>query len=230
MKVQSETLHAVKSAAGAVYRKSDIAKAKIDISDTRDKSPKKEQSRQNPQEDEPRSKSKKKEGGSRKKTNDSEEMPEIQKRSNLENAVELYQNSQQKVTSKELEVNGGLNLAVKRAKTNNAGPVMGGEGGVESKGVGKKEKKPPCPEARKQKAAATARQEFQTEEEDTNTMSSSEKASNLNTSTPRKELKDESEEITRNSSAEKIIETFQSRDLVTEDWNLLADQVLTRRV
>ena len=26
------------------------------------------------------------------------------------------------------------------------------------------------------------------------------------------------------------METFQSRDLVTEDWNLLADQVLTRGV
>ena len=43
-------------------------------------------------------------------------------------------------------------------------------------------------------------------------------------------MKDKSKEITRNTSAEKILEIFQSRDLVTEDWNLLADQVLTRRV
>ena len=43
-------------------------------------------------------------------------------------------------------------------------------------------------------------------------------------------MKDKSKEITRNTSAEKILETFQSRDLVTEDWNLLPDQVLTRGV
>ena len=59
-------------------------------------------------------------------------------------------------------------------------------------------------------------------------MSSPEKA--LNTSTPRKELKDKSKEITRNTSAEKTLETSQSYDLVTEDWNLLAGQVLTRGV
>ena len=32
------------------------------------------------------------------------------------------------------------------------------------------------------------------------------------------------------TSAEKILETFHSRDLIPEDWNLLADQVLTRGV
>ena len=40
-KVVSETPQTVKTAAGAVYRKSDIAKAKTDTNDTRDKSPKK---------------------------------------------------------------------------------------------------------------------------------------------------------------------------------------------
>ena len=41
-------------------------------------------------------------------------------------------------------------------------------------------------------------------------------------------MKDKSKEITRNTPAEKILEIFQSRDLITEDWNLLGDQVLTR--
>ena len=40
-RVQSETPHTIKTAAGAVYRKSGIAQSKMDISDTRDKSPKK---------------------------------------------------------------------------------------------------------------------------------------------------------------------------------------------
>ena len=139
-KEQSETPHTVKTAAGAIYRNSDITQSKIDSCDMRDKSPKKDQSRRSPHGDEPKSKSKKKEGGSRKKNNDYEEMPEIQKRSNLENAVELYQDSQQNVTVKELEVNGGLNLAVKRAEPNNAGPVLGNAGGSEPKAAGKEDK------------------------------------------------------------------------------------------
>ena len=108
----------------------------------------------------------------------------------------------------------GLDLAVRRAKPNNAGPVSGIKDRVELKGGGKKKKKPT--------AATTA--------DMSNNMSSLEKAPNCNTSTPRNELKDKSKEVTRNTSAEKILETFQSRDLVTEDWNLLADQVLTRGV
>ena len=47
-KIVSETPHTVKTAAGAVYRKSDIAKAKTDTNDTRDESPNKEHSRRSP--------------------------------------------------------------------------------------------------------------------------------------------------------------------------------------
>ena len=145
--------------------------------------------------------------------------------------VKLCQDKQENVTSsKVLEVNGDLNLTVKRAKPSNAGQILGNAGGSESQGAGKKEKKPTCQEARKQKAAVTARQKTQTDEGEMNKLSSPAKAGIANTSTPKKELKDKSKEITRNSSAEKILETFQSRDLVTEDWNLLADQVLTRGV
>ena len=59
-KVQSETPHPVKTAAGAIYRKSDIAQSKFYTSDMRDKSPKKNQYRRSPHRDEPKSKSKKK--------------------------------------------------------------------------------------------------------------------------------------------------------------------------
>ena len=177
-KVVSETPHTVKTAAGAVSGKIDIAQAKIDTNDTRDKSPKKEHSRRNPHADEPRSKSKKKEGGSKKKTNDSDEMPELQQRSNLDSTVKFYQNSQQNVTSRELEVNGGLELAIRRAKPNNAGPVSGIKESVKSKGAGKKETKSTGQESGKQEAATAA--------ELSNNMSPPEKARNLNTSTPRK--------------------------------------------
>ena len=59
-KVQSETPHTVKTAAGAVYRKSDIAQTKIDTSDLKKKSPKIGKTRRSPHGDEPKTKSKKK--------------------------------------------------------------------------------------------------------------------------------------------------------------------------
>ena len=65
--------------------------------------------------------------------------------------VKFCQDKQENVTSsKDLEVNGGLNLAVKRAKPSNTGPILGNAGGSKSQGAGKKEKKPTCQEARKQ--------------------------------------------------------------------------------
>ena len=59
-KVQSETRLTVKTAAGAVYRKSDIAKIKVDTSELKEKSPKKGNARRSPHGDEPKTKSKKK--------------------------------------------------------------------------------------------------------------------------------------------------------------------------
>ena len=193
-RVQSETPHTIKTAEGAVYRKTGIAQSKMDISDTRDKSPKKDQSRRSPHGDEPKSKSTKKEGGSRKKSSDSEEMPEMHKRSNWESTVEFFQDSNENVTSsKDLEVNGGLNLAIKRIKPNNAVPILGNVGGSETQSAGRTERKPTGQEARKQKAAVTARQKFQMEEES----SSPEKAGSASKFSPRKELKDKSKEITQ---------------------------------
>ena len=96
-KVRSETPHTVKTAAEAIYRKIDIAESKIDTRNFRDKSPKKDQSRRRPHGDEPKSKSKKKDGGTRKTNSDSEEMLEIKERSEMENAAALYQDSQQKI-------------------------------------------------------------------------------------------------------------------------------------
>ena len=117
------------------------------------------------------------------------------------------------------------------AKPNNAGPVLGNASSSEPKEASKKDKKPMCQEARKEKAAAALSQKNKTDEqEETSKLSSPVKAYTLNTSTPRREMKNKSKEITRNTSAEKILETFPSGDLITEDWNLLADQVLTRGV
>ena len=124
-------------------------------------------------------------------------MPEIQNRVNLDNTVELYQDSQQNVTSKELEVNGGLNLAVRRAKANNTGPGSSSKESVEPKSARKRKKKLTGQDSGKQKAATTA--------ESPSHMSLPAMARNPNTSTPRKELKDKSKEITRKTSAAKVL-------------------------
>ena len=118
----------------------------------------------------------------------------------MENAAALYQDSQQNVTSKDIEVNGVLNLAIKRAKPNNAGPVLGNASSSQPEGVRKKDKKPTCQDARKQKAAAAVSQKNKKDkQEETNKLSSPAKDYTLNTSTPRKEMKDKSKELIRNT-------------------------------
>ena len=106
--MQSETPHTVKTAAGAVYRQSDIAKTKVDTSGLKEKSPKKGNAKKSPYGDKPKIKSKKKDSGKQKTNSDSDEKPEIQERSEMVIAAALYQDSHLNVTSKDTEVNGGL--------------------------------------------------------------------------------------------------------------------------
>ena len=85
-KVQSETPHMVKTTAGAVYRKSDIAQAKKRSK----KSRKKGNISRNPHGVEPKTKTKKKESVKEKLTSDPDEMPETQARSEMANVETLY--------------------------------------------------------------------------------------------------------------------------------------------
>ena len=84
----------------------------------------------------------------------------------MENAAALYQDSQPNVTSKDTEVNGGLNLAVRRTKPNNGGPVLENACSADPKGAKKKDKKPTCQEVRKQKAAAAVCQKDKTDDQE----------------------------------------------------------------
>ena len=106
----------MKTAAGAVYRKSDIAQTKINTSELKEKSPKKGNAKRSPHEDEPKTESKKKESGKQKANSDSDEMPEMKERSELANAAARYQDCHSNVTSKDTEVNGGLNFFSKTGK------------------------------------------------------------------------------------------------------------------
>ena len=79
-KVQSELPHTVKTAAGAVYRKSDIAKAKIVISEPQEKPRKKVNTNRSPHSDEPKTKLKKKEVVIQSESSDSDDLSDIPKR------------------------------------------------------------------------------------------------------------------------------------------------------
>ena len=66
----------MKTAAGAVYRKSDTAKAKIDTGEQKEKNSKKGKSRRSPHGDEPKTKSKKKANDKQSANSDLDEIPD----------------------------------------------------------------------------------------------------------------------------------------------------------
>ena len=117
----AETPSTVKTAAGSKYRKSDIAKAKVAVRD-------KNNHRRYPTGEEPKKKQQKQ---SQRQSDDQEEVENsgseedilLEQRSiDPVEAQRSFQDSPTVVTSKDILQGGGLNLAVKRAKPNMAGP------------------------------------------------------------------------------------------------------------
>ena len=209
----------VKTAAGAIYRKSDFAKAKVVVQDKLDH-------RRSPTGEEPRKKQQKQ---SKRKSGKLEEFQYsgsdedllLQQRTlDPVEAQNKFQNSPTVVTSKDTLQGGGLNLAVKRAKPNMAGPftkpskIKGGGGSKDLKKLNPKNK------------SASAADETQQPQ----ACSSSSALVSKSTSTPHSSTTGKTKEISRNTSTKTIMDTFNSNDLTPEDWNRLADQVLERGV
>ena len=116
-KIASETDSTIKTSAGSIYRKSDIAQSKTVLTQENQRSTSKSPSL------EPTKKFKRisspellEELGSE------DELQGEMEIANAMNPTERFQKSQTIVTSKDTEAGGGLNLAVKRAKPNLAGP------------------------------------------------------------------------------------------------------------
>ena len=217
-KVHSESPHTVKTAAGAVYTKSDIAKTKIDISEPQEKSTKKVNASRSPYGDEPKKKSKKKEVDFQPENSDSDNKPESPELSKSKNVETPFQNSQFYVTSKDTEMNGDLNLAEKRAKPNNVGPVLVNSKNSVKKGAKQGGKKQTGQEARKKKSVETAQEATHSRGNDIDILPSTTETGLPSTTTPKESLS-ESKDITRHTPDDKILETFRSRDLTTQDWN-----------
>ena len=149
-KIVAETPSTVKTAAGAVYRKSDIAKSKVPLAST----VKISEQKGSPTGEEPRSKLQKTVREHEEVESESEEENETEdhwqcnKVPNEDSfAMDKFQISPTIVTSKDTEAGGGLNLSAKTTKPNNARPSVQNKKGS----VGK----PTVQEARRLKAAKT---------------------------------------------------------------------------
>ena len=142
-KIASEMDSTIKTSAGSIYRKSDIAQSKTVLTQENQRSTSKSPS------SEPTKKFK--------RISSPELLEEMESEDELQgemeiadamNPIERFQKSQTIVTSRDTEAGGGLNLAVKRAKPNLAGPKPNTEeininkpekSGKEKKGRSKKQ-------------------------------------------------------------------------------------------
>ena len=209
-KIVSETPSTIKTAAGAVYRKSDIARSKLPAQPKADNSEKK----RSPTGEEPRSKQQKTVTHQEEEDSDSAEEHDAKDRGtideNLEDSQlkEKFQNSPSIVTSKDTKTGGGLNLGGKRGKPNRAGPVFQNTKPTR----GKKQ------ESRTTKAAKTV-----TKKRDT-----SNEAVYIEPSAPKEAPTNK--RITQQTTEKEILDTFQNNNMTSQEWEEITNQVLTRGV
>ena len=144
--------------------------------------------------------------------------------------VDRFQQSQTVITSKD---GGGLNLAIKRAKPNTAGPSsIPGPKTQEEAAIKKSEKKT---KGKKQgdkpetspKQTATAVD--QSNEQSTSILDTSNKDVQ-SSSTPKNKQKAQLKKIDSETRPEDILDTFQNRNLAPAEWESFADQLLKRGV
>ena len=207
-RVVAETPSTIKTAAGSIYRKSDIAKVKVAVQDKE-----KSNNRRSPTGEEPK---KKQQRQSRRQSDeqDEAELSQSDEELLLEQpgaSKEKFQDSTTVITSKDTLQGGGLNLAVRRAKPNLAGPFSKS---TKAK-VGSNSTKDAQQVILQNKNAAMAAE--------VNEPQAPDHACSSNTIKNKKE-------ITRTTSPETILDTFNRKDLSANDWNRLADQVLERGV
>ena len=150
-KIVAETTSTVKTAAGAVYRKSDIAKSRLPVQSTVSGSEKK----RSPTGEEPRSKQQKavtqyedfdSESAEEHDINDQGQSDQVLNEDSR--VVDRFQISPIIVTSKETVTGGGLSLGGERNNSNRAGPLMQNQKSCMSKST--------TQETRKSKTAKTA--------------------------------------------------------------------------
>ena len=221
-KIAFDSPKTVTTAAGAVYRKSDLVKVQSSPTKTPKEGTNQKKKAKSPLE-EPKSKHQKKDDELLEDTISEEEDWNI----SGEQAKDLFQNSETVVTSRGTPVGGKLNLAIKRAKPNLGGPKTMGPKTQEQVALN------PIGESRdkrdqtlknkgkeKKKAAVAAEEVTNPKQSD---VDQADRAGSSGTKSGHSRKR-----ITRDTSPSSILNAFQKQDMGDEEWQSLADQVLTR--
>ena len=225
-KIASETESTIKTSAGSIYRKSDIAQSKTVLTQEKQRSTSKSPS------SEPTKKFK--------RVSSPELLEELESEDELQgemeianemNPTERFQKSQTIVTSKDTEAGGGLNLAIKRAKPNLAGPKSAEETNTNKPEKSGKEKKSRSKQqqgtnANQTATAVNSEQEQAISKPDSVTADTKIQSS----STPKTKQRPKLKGIDAHTPLEDIVETFHNRNLAPSDWEKYADQLLKRGV
>ena len=144
------------------------------------------------------------------------------------NPIERFQQSQTIVTSKDTEGGGGLNLAIKRAKPNLAGP----KSTIEEDDTKKSEKKVKEKKNQIKQQQGTSQTATAVDPEQEQSTCRPEKLDNKNqsSSTPKSKQRSKLNCIDSQTPPEEIIDTFHNRNLAPSEWEKYADQLLKRGV
>ena len=199
-KIVAETPSTVKTAAGAVYRKSDIARSKLQTQPKAQSSEKK----RSPTGEESRSKQQKTVSHHEDVDSESAEEHDAKDQGPIDQEIEDV------VTSKETKTGGGLNLGRKRLKPNRAGPLVQSARAAKAK----------TQEPRTTKAVKTAKE---SKKRDT-----SNEAVYIESSAPKEAPV--SKRITRQTTEKEILDTFQNNNMTSKEWEEITNQVLNRGV
>ena len=149
------------------------------------------------------------------------------------NPVDRFQQSQTVTTSKDTNAGGGLNLAIKRAKPNMAGPSLpAGQKSPDESARKKTDKKAKEKRTQSKQNNLTGQTAIATDQDQ------EQSTSNLGTlvhdthssSTPKSKQKTKLKFIDSQTSPEDILDTFQNRNLAPAEWENFADQLLKRGV
>ena len=224
-KIAAKTDSMVKTSTGSIYRKSDIAQAKTFLSQEKTRS----ESTAEPDKKFQRI-------SSPEILEDIESDEELRRAvgiADFVNPVDRFQQSQTVITSKDTEAGGGLNLAIKRAKPNTAGPSsIPGPKTQEEIALKKCEKKTKGkkPDYKPGKLLKqTAITVDQGNEQSTSTLDTSNKDVHASSS-PKTKQKAKLKTIDSQTRPEDILDTFQNRNLAPAEWENIADQLLKRGV
>ena len=221
-KVAFDSPKTVTTAAGAVYRKSDLVKLPSSPTKTPKEGTNQKEKAKSPLE-EPKSKHQKKDDELLEDTISEEEDWTISR----EQAKDLFQDSETVVTSRDTPVGGGLNLAIKRAKPNLGGPKTVGlktQEQVALNPVGESRDKTDQTlknKGKEKKKAAVAAEEVTNPKHSDGDQADRAGSSRTKSEHSRKR-------ITRDTSPSSILNAFQKQDMGDKEWQSLADQVLTR--